>query len=415
VASFRGNMSSSLRRSQESFAVEPWPTERPLFLLALLVSLALWVVATITIIGLVYAAIFALLFFVMHVAFVAYVRGSAVRLGSDQFPELHAAVVRMAGRIGLDPVPEAYLMQAGGALNAFATRFLRTHIVVLFSDLLDACGDNTAARDMIIAHELGHVHRGHLRWHWVLLPAHIIPFLAQALSRAREYTCDRYGLAGAGNTEGALLGLAILSAGGKHGPLVNRRAFVSQRAALNTGWMTLGEWLGTHPPLAKRMIALDPSLIAGTPRLMPVGALRAAAIIGLVLLPIGVGTWVGAAKLPALLEQAKANSQVNGESSQPAANPLDSVQVSQDLDRIGDFLLAEQAAGRGLPTNSRDLWSIWKASYPGQAIPKDAYDGTPYGYYRTRDGFVLWSSGPDRKSDTEDDIEWRSSASISTR
>jgi Zn-dependent protease with chaperone function len=234
-------MSSPLRQSQATITIEPWPGERPLFLLALLVSLALWLLATITVIGLVYGAIFGLFFFVMHLAFVAYVRGNAVRLGPDQFPEIHSTVVRLAGRIGLDPVPEAYLMQAGGSLNAFATRFLRTHMVVLFSDLLEACGDNTAARDMIIAHELGHVHRGHLKWHWVLLPAHLIPFLAQALSRAREYTCDRYGLAGAGSTEGALLGLAILSAGGTHGPLVNRRVFVAQRGALNTGWMTIGE------------------------------------------------------------------------------------------------------------------------------------------------------------------------------
>ena len=402
--------------SKPVITVQPWPSERPLFFLVLVVSLVLWVVLAISIVGLVYAAIFALIFFVMHVGFVAYVRGSAVRLGPDQFPELHSAVVRMAGRIGLDPVPEAYLMQAGGALNAFATRFLRTHIVVLFSDLLDACGDNTSARDMIIAHELGHVHRGHLRWHWVLLPGHMVPFLASALSRAREYTCDRYGLAGAGDTDGALLGLAILSAGGKHGPLVNRRMFVAQRAALNTGWMTLGEWLGTHPPLAKRMIALDPSLAAGNPRLAPVGAVRAASIIGLVLLPIGLGSWAAASKLPAIMAEAnrKAQTQRNAESPQAPLNPLDSVRVRQDLDRIGAFVTAEEAAGRGIPANGRDLWTIWNETYPGKAMPKDV-DSTPYGYYRTRDGFVLWSSGPDGESDTEDDMEFRWPRTVTTR
>jgi hypothetical protein len=46
-------------------------------------------------------------------------------------------------------------MQAGGNLNAFATRFRKANFVVLYSELLSACGDNTAARDMIIAHELG--------------------------------------------------------------------------------------------------------------------------------------------------------------------------------------------------------------------------------------------------------------------
>jgi Zn-dependent protease with chaperone function len=397
-------------QSRTSITVKPWPSERPLFVLALLVSIAVWVVAAVTIIGLVYAAIFGLFFFVVHLGFVAYVRGSAVRLGPDQFPELYSAVVRLAARIGLDPMPEVYLMQAGGSLNAFATRFLRTHMVVLFSDLLEACADNTGARDMIIAHELGHVHRGHLRWHWVLLPAHLVPFLSQALSRAREYTCDRYGLAGAGSTDGALIGLAILSAGGRHGPLVDRRVFVAQRAALNTGWMTIGEWLGTHPPLAKRMLALDPSLAAGTPRLRRVGALRAAAIIGLVLLPIGAGGWAAATKLPAAMEAVKRNAegQTDAETT-PAANPLDSVQVAQDLQRIGAFVMGEHVAGRGIPANSRDLWAVWKATYPAEPIPTDAYDGSPYGYYRTRDGFVLWSSGPDGESDTDDDIEWRSS------
>lgn len=410
-------MSSPMRPSQASIAIEPWPSERPLFLLALLVSLALWLLAAITIVGIVYGAFFGIFFFVMHLGFVSYVRGNAVRLGPDQFPELHAAIVRLAGQIGLEPVPEAYLMQAGGTLNAFATRFLRRHMIVLFSDLLEACGDNTAARDMIIAHELGHVHRGHLRWHWVLLPAHLVPFLSQALSRAREYTCDRYGLAGAGSPDGALVGLAILSAGGRHGPLVNRRVFVAQRAALNTGWMTIGEWLGTHPPLSKRMMALDPSLVAGVPRLRPVGALRAAAIIGLVLLPIGLGGWAAATKLPAFMEEAKrkAETQTKAATSPAPANPLDSVQVAQDLERIGRFVMAEQAAGRGIPTNSRDLWFVWKATYPGEPMPKDAFDGSAYGYYRTRDGFVLWSSGPDGESDTEDDIEWRSPAQVSAR
>jgi Zn-dependent protease with chaperone function len=402
-------MSSPVRQSHPRITIEPWPTERPLFVLALLVSLTVWVVATVTVVGLVYAAMFGLFLFVMHLGFIAYVRGNAVRLSPDQFPELYEAVVRLADRIGLRPMPEVYLMQAGGSLNAFATRFLRAHMVVLFSDLLDACGDNAAARDMIIAHELGHVHRGHLRWHWVLLPAHLIPFLAPALSRAREYTCDRYGMAGAGGTDGALLGLAILSAGGRHGPLVNRRVFVAQRAALNTGWMTIGEWLSTHPPLAKRMLALDPSLSAGAPRLRPVGALRAAGILGLVLLPIGLGGWAAATKLPAAMEAVKENAERDANVARPlaAADPLDSVQVAQDLERIGTFVMAEHAAGRGMPANSRDLWAIWKATYPGEPIPTDAFDGSPYGYYRTRDGFVLYSSGPDGEADTEDDIEWR--------
>ena len=151
-------------------------------------------------------------------------------------------------------------MQGGGVLNAFATRFIGSDIVVLYTDLIEACGDDEAARDMIIAHELGHLHCGHVRWNFLIAPAMIVPFLSGALSRAREYTCDRYGRAGAGSAEGAALGLTILAAGGRLARRVDRRVLMSQHSALNTGWMTLGQWLSTHPPLVKRIAQVDPSL-----------------------------------------------------------------------------------------------------------------------------------------------------------
>jgi Zn-dependent protease with chaperone function len=210
----------------------------------------------ISIVGIIYALSFGLFFFVMHLVFVAQVRGSAIRLGPDQFPELYARIDELASRMGIEQTPETYLMQAGGSLNAFATKFRRSNIVVLYADLLEACGDNEAARDMIIAHELGHIRAGHLRWRILLMPAALVPFLSGALSRAREYTCDRYGLAGAGEREGALLGLTILAAGGKFAPQVNRKAFVEQRKEMR-GWMRLGELFSTHPALAKRLAALE--------------------------------------------------------------------------------------------------------------------------------------------------------------
>jgi hypothetical protein len=76
--------------------------------------------------------------------------------------------------------------------------------------------------------------------------------------------------------------------------------------------------------------------------------------------------------------------------------------------------MEEQAAGRGIPANGRDFSEIWKATYPDQAMPRDV-DSTSYGFYRTRDGFVLWSSGLDGESGTEDDMEFRSPARVSTR
>jgi Zn-dependent protease with chaperone function len=416
-------MTHSAVRTHERIEIARWPSERPLFLLALLVSLVLWVIIIASLVGLFYAIIFGVLFFVMHLAFVAHVRGSAVRLGPDQFPDIHSAVVRIAQRMELDPVPDAYLMQAGGALNAFATRFLRRHLVVLYSDLLEACGESTGARDMIIAHELGHVRAGHLKWHWVLLPANFIPFLSQALSRAREYTCDRYGLAGAGSTDQALLGLAILSAGAKHGPLVNRKAFVAQRSFLKSGWMTIGTWLSTHPPLSQRMLALDPTL-AGSTRLGFSGALLAAAIFAVILLPVGVAGWMGASKFSRFMEEATRKvGQKAGADTGPQAQPprtaaeaqRDSAEAARGLAALGAFVDVERRGDLGLPANGSELRARWILKHDGEPIPRDPFDGGYYGYGKTGALFVLWSSGADGESDTKDDIVWRSRPMGGTR
>ena len=288
--------------SHDVVDVERWPSEVPLLLLCIIFSLLVYLVLFFSVIGLVYAAFFAVFFFVAHAVLMAYIRGSAVRVGPQQFPELHRRVEEIADRLGMEEVPAAYLMQAGGALNAFATRFLGLNVIVLYSDLLEACGDNLAARDMIIAHELGHIRAGHLRFRWLIAPASLMPFLGTALSQAREYTCDRYGLVGAGERGGALMGLTILAAGGRHAARVNQQELARQREDLNTGWLTIGEWLSTHPPLARRLAALEPALVADRPRLYA-GRVRALVIVGLLVgLVLGGGVYA-ALKFPKLMKE----------------------------------------------------------------------------------------------------------------
>lgn len=387
------------RVSHDRIPVDRWPSEVPLFALSVLIALPIWLLLVVTMVGMIYALAIGAMVFVMHLGFVSHVRGSAVRLGPDQFPQLHARVELLAERMGLARVPEAYLMQAGGALNALATRFLRSNMIILFSDLLEACGDNEAARDMIIAHELGHIRAGHLRWRWLIMPSLIVPFLGTALSRAREYTCDRIGRAGAGSTEGALLGLSILSAGGRYGPLVNREALVAQRAALAGGWMTLGEWLSTHPPLARRMAALEPALGAARPA--GSGAGRAIGILLLIVGAIAAAGFAGASAFAALSERVVSTTTTQ----QFGAADLTVLeqQVNSDLTRIAAFLDAEIAAGRGLPTEDAELAARWE-SRTGDTLPSDPFDGFDYGYFAEGTTYLLWSSGPDGETGTTDDI-----------
>lgn len=386
--------------------VERWPSELPLRILLLLAALAGWAFLIVSIIGIIYGALIALVVFIAHVGFIAHLRGSAVRLGPDQLPELHERVQLLARRIGMEKAPAAYVMQAGGMLNAFATKFLGSNFIVLYSELLEACGDNTEARDFIIAHELGHIHAGHLRLHWLLLPGAFVPFLGSAYSRACEFTCDRYGLAASDDNEKALDGLCILAAGGKHGPKINRRALAAQRADVDTVWMKIGQWLSTHPVIAHRLEALQPSL--ATARLngsrSSLGAvllLASLVIVPSIVVAAVVGTGV-VAMVRAEMQKAQGASASAGVT---AAGEADAVQQTGDaisgLQSMAAAIDSAKEAGLAIPSTGQELYDLWRTLHPGEEAPIDPFDGQEFGYMSEDGEYYLWSIGP--SSDTEED------------
>ncbi len=399
--------------------VERWPSERPLLALTVLAAAAVWAFLLVSLVGFAYAVMIALFLFVTHLVFVAHLRGSAVRLGPDQFPDLYCRVQELAARVGIGETPEAYLMQSGGVLNAVATKFLRSKMIVLFSDLLEACGENAAARDMIIGHELGHLKAGHLNWMWLLFPGQMVPFLGAAYSRAREYTCDRYGAALCGDPQAAVVGLAILAAGGAYGPRVNLRGMAHQREQMNTGWMTLGKWLGSHPPLCDRIAALQPSLAQGVAASMR-GPVRAVALIAV---PVLVATLGGSLFMTKLLPkfrqltaaaartvpgrpQAERRPDAARASAGSGADDLDGAmeQVDADLEALAALVREHRHRTGALPADQRALYGLWRSSRGSRPAPVDPFDGGMYGYAARGDRFVAWSSGPDGESGTEDDI-----------
>jgi Zn-dependent protease with chaperone function len=394
------------RTAEPPIVVQRWPTELPLLALVAISAAAIWALLFLSLIGFVYAFFIGLFLFFAHLGFIAYVRGSAVRLGPDQFPEIHRRVQELCARAGIEEVPEAYLMEAGGTLNALATKFLRSRMIVLFSDLLDACGDNTTARDMVIGHELGHIKAGHLQWSWLLFPGMLVPFLGTTYSRAREYTCDRYGAALCGDPKGALLGLAILAAGGAHGPRVNLAAFTRQREQLDTGFMTLAKWLGTHPPLCDRVAALEPSLAIGVKPYFK-GPLRVVAGVAVLFLVGAIGAGVFIAKLlpkfREVMDVAQAG-QAGSRRSRPTPPAGARHQVETDLADLAEVAREYRRENEAFPADLDALLLAWKASRGGERAPADPFDGQAYGYLIAGDSFQLWSAGPDGESGTDDDI-----------
>lgn len=377
-----------------------WPSEAPLRVLVALVAAGLWVVLALSIFGIVYAAILGVVLLVAQLAFVAHLRGSAVRLGPEQMPDLYARVETLSRRIGLARVPDAYVMQAGGALNAFATQFLRTNFIVLFTELLDACGDNAEARDFIVAHELGHLHAGHLRWRWLLLPGLAFPFLGTAYSRACEYTCDRYGRAASENGERALDGLCILAAGGREGPRVNRRALVAQRADLDNVAMKIGQWMSTHPPIAHRLAALEPHLGDGT-RAGRGAAMGAFLVVtACLLLPVLAGVYFFSQWWPGF-QAAIAQQQLQQTQMASAADPLQA-EVDAGILGLANAAEAARAEGSGLPAQIDALYDAWSSHNPGEAPPLDPHSGSRFGYRVEGEHYVIWTTGPDPKDPSDD-------------
>lgn len=303
-----------------TITVTPSAAEIPLRVALIISGIVLWILIAVSVVGLIYGIMLAVFFFFVHMGLIAQVRGSSIKLGPDQMPELYARVVELSRRIGLKKVPDVYLLQSGGVLNAFATRFGRARFVVLFSELVHACGDNVNALDFIIAHELGHLHRGHLNLRWLIGPAFFIPFLGSAYSRACEYTCDRYGFQASGN--GDIDGLCILAAGPRYAAAVNKEAFARQDRDLSTPFMKLGEWLATHPPLALRISALAPHLNPAPASTVPatLGALAMAAL--LVIIPVGAGgLFIRKAATNMMAQIAAATEQNSREPSLPASLP----------------------------------------------------------------------------------------------
>lgn len=233
--------------------------EKVLFAISLVISVLFWLVLTGATFGLIlfYVLMFFLFYLFAQSAFISYLKGTAVKITAQQFPDLHQRIQACAAKLGMKTVPDAYLLHGNGVFNALATRFLGRDFIVLFSDVVDAFDERPEALNFYIGHELGHIKRSHLLWAPVLFPAGILPLLGAAYSRAREYTCDRHGLACCATADDAAYGLAALAAGGKRWKTMSQKDYIGQSQSSSGFWMSLHELVGDYPWLVKRMAAVQ--------------------------------------------------------------------------------------------------------------------------------------------------------------
>lgn len=229
--------------------------ERMYFAVSLALSLLIYLMLVISLVGLLYLAIGGIVFLFIHGLLIGSIRGNGIRVSERQFPEAYHLARELASQMGFAALPPMYVVQAGGMINAFATRFLGRDYVIILSDIFElAYEQGEEALAFIICHELAHIKRGHLKWQWVLYPASFMPFLAQAYSRACEYTCDR--IAAYYRPDGAAAGILLLSAGKNLYKNVNAASFAAQAREETGFWIWFAEILATHPHLPRRLQAM---------------------------------------------------------------------------------------------------------------------------------------------------------------
>lgn len=190
--------------------------------------------------------------------FVGYLKGNAIKINKHQFPDISDLIQKHARALDLSTVPDTYLLQGNGILNAFATRSSGRNFVILYSDVLEvAYQEGIDAVSFIIGHELGHIKRNHLSFLRSLLtgPASWIPFLGLAYSRACEYTCDNIGYSLA--PQGACNGILILTAGKTLYKKVNIAELLLNYEAEEGFSTNFAEFFSTHPQSLKRIARLN--------------------------------------------------------------------------------------------------------------------------------------------------------------
>ena len=251
-----------------------YKNERPLYFLVLLFSLIFWLAFIAATVGVILIFLlfgfFAYLF--THSGFVAHIKGTGVKVSENQFAELHIRYKRNCKKLGVDKIPDLYIVNSDGILNAFATRFLRRHYVILYSSVIDALKKYPDSLDFYIGHELGHIKRGHLNWTTLIWPGTLLPIIGAAFSRAREYTCDLHGLECCAEPKVAAYGLAVLATGPEHWNKLNIQSFAKQSEESGGFWMSFHELTGTYPWLCKRMqhiMAASQSKVPRFPRRNP--------------------------------------------------------------------------------------------------------------------------------------------------
>jgi Zn-dependent protease with chaperone function len=187
---------------------------------------------------------------------VAQLRADAVKVDGTQMAGLSESFAKVCKKLEIGQIPELYVLQSGGLLNAFTTRHCGRNFVVVFSELLEAYGPTSAEIEFLLGHELGHIRRSHVLKKIFLAPGLLFPLLGNAYSRACEMSCDRHGAFAASQIQGALNAVMVLAGGRNAGSVMNPVSFAEQYAKHRGFFVSWYELISGYPTLSQRLANL---------------------------------------------------------------------------------------------------------------------------------------------------------------
>lgn len=187
-------------------------------------------------------------------------RSMSVKVSEKNFPEIYEIVKEYTARLGLKKMPNVYIIQSNGVLNAFSSFIPFKQYVELYADLVEVAYREYKDMDsirFIIAHEMAHIKLKHATLHYnmLILFANYIPILRSTASRAREYSCDRI----AQNLSGSdgIDAIMTLTSGIHLYKRVNKDDYIENAKKIKGFFVWWYNLLADHPITCKRILALE--------------------------------------------------------------------------------------------------------------------------------------------------------------
>jgi len=204
--------------------------------------------------------ILALLLFGWILSFLtaAMIKGGAVQVTPQSWPELNAIVEESKAKLGLTEA-NAYVVQ-DSVFNAFATRLAGRSFIVLNSGAVDTLLRKGKIEDLkfLIGHECGHVAMGHVSF-WGGVVPRICELLIYPLyawyRRCQERSADRCGLWCAGNRADAHRSISVLAGGSEMGSRLDINAVAAQwNSVRDEAWIAIARFFSEYPHTTERII-----------------------------------------------------------------------------------------------------------------------------------------------------------------